>query len=83
MGVLLSVGEEQVELRVWDDGEIISEDLQNTIFDPFVRGDKARKTNGGTGLGLSISKVIMEKQRGALTYEIYQGKNCFVALILK
>lgn len=78
VGVLLSVGEEQVELRVWDDGEIISEDLQNTIFDPFVRGDKARKTNGGTGLGLSISKVIMEKQRGALTYEIYQGKNCFV-----
>ena len=78
VGVLLSVGEEQVELRVWDDGEIISEDLQNTIFDPFVRGDKARKTNGGTGLGLSISKVIVEKHQGTLSYETYQGKNCFV-----
>lgn len=78
VGVKLSVLEKQVELRVWDDGEIISEDLQNIIFDPFVRGDKARKTNGGTGLGLSISKVIMEKQRGTLTYEVYQRKNCFV-----
>ena len=80
MGVCLKVMEKQVELRVWDDGELIPKELQKTIFEAFVRGDKARKTDGGTGLGLAISKAIMEKHCGTISYEEYHGKNCFVLL---
>lgn len=80
VGVCLNVMEKQVELRVWDDGELIPEELRETIFEAFVRGDKARKTDGGTGLGLAISKAIMEKHCGTISYEEYHGKNCFVLL---
>lgn len=78
VGISLSVLEKQIELRVWDDGELIPEELQETIFDAFVRGDKARKTDGGTGLGLAISRAIMEKHCGSINYEEQKGKNCFV-----
>lgn len=78
VGISLVVLEKQVELRVWDDGELIPKDLRDTIFDAFVRGDKARKTDGGTGLGLAISKAIMEKHCGTLTCQVQKGQNCFV-----
>jgi signal transduction histidine kinase len=78
VGITLSILEKQVELCVWDDGELIPKELQETIFDAFVRGDKARKTDGGTGLGLAISRAIMEKHCGSIGYEEKQGQNCFV-----
>lgn len=78
VGISLAILEKQVELRVWDDGELIPKDLQKTIFEAFVRGDKARKTDGGTGLGLAISRAIMEKHCGSIGYEEESGHNCFV-----
>lgn len=78
VGISLAILEKQVELRVWDDGELIPKDLQKTIFEAFVRGDKARKTDGGTGLGLAISRAIMEKHCGSIGYEEQNGHNCFV-----
>lgn len=79
LGINLLELENQVELRVWDDGELISKDIRDAVFEAFVRGDKARKTDGGTGLGLAISRAIMEKHCGTLTYEVREGRNCFVA----
>lgn len=78
VGISLAIFENQMELCVWDDGKLISKDMQETIFDAFVRGDKARKTDGGTGLGLAISRAIMEKHCGSIDYVEKQGKNCFV-----
>lgn len=74
VGISLRVLEKQAGLCVWDDGELISEDLVDTIFEAFVRADKARKTDGGTGLGLAISKVIMENTAVVLNMRYTLGK---------
>ena len=40
-------------------------DIRETIFDPFVVGEKAR-THGGSGLGLSIARKITEGHGGKI-----------------
>ncbi|MFS0868798.1 ATP-binding protein [Paenibacillus xylanilyticus] len=56
-GLLLTVG---------DDGPGISADLLATVFEPFVRGDRARRNDGGSGLGLAIVKGAVEKHNGVV-----------------
>ncbi|WP_449445152.1 sensor histidine kinase [Ureibacillus acetophenoni] len=43
---------EMISIEIGDDGTGIHEDLAETLFDPFVRGDKSRINDGGTGLVL-------------------------------
>ncbi|MBQ6786506.1 MAG: HAMP domain-containing histidine kinase [Lachnospiraceae bacterium] len=78
IGVSVKQETEYVQIAIWDDGVLIAEDMRKSIFDAFVRGDKARKSDGGTGLGLSISKVIIEKHGGKLFYDVRNGKNYFI-----
>jgi len=50
----------QVEVRVRDTGEGISEEDIPYIFDSFYRGEKSRsRTTGGAGLGLAIARGIV------------------------
>ena len=58
--------EDKVILEIGDNGLGIPSHIKDTIFEPFVRGDKARKSDGGSGLGLAIAKKIIEKHNGAL-----------------
>lgn len=58
-----------IQLIIEDDGIGIDENLKENIFDPFTRGDKARRTKGGTGLGLSITNKIIQKHGGSLILE--------------
>jgi signal transduction histidine kinase len=58
-----------IELIIADDGIGIDENLKEKIFEPFVRGDKARHSKGGTGLGLSIANKIIQKHGGCLILE--------------
>jgi len=53
---------------VADSGEKISEDIQNQLFLPFVKGDSSRKSGRGSGLGLSLSKKIMDKHNGKISF---------------
>lgn len=71
----------EVEISVWDDGEPIADELRPALFDPFVRGDMARQTNGGTGLGLAIAGKIVEKHGGKLGYVRRDGKNIFLVML--
>lgn len=64
-------------IEIADDGEEIAEELREHIFDDFIRGDRARKSDGGTGLGLSIAKAIVEKHGGELSYCYQDGWNQF------
>lgn len=71
-----SVGR-MLNIDVMDDGEPIAPDLEEHIFDAFMRGDQARNTDGGSGLGLAISKAIIEKHQGRVDYRREEEWNCF------
>ena len=62
----------EFQIVIWDDGTSIQSKSGESIFDPFVRGDRARSSSGGTGLGLSIVKAIMDahnQKYGVLNHE--------------
>lgn len=64
-------------ITVWDTGIGISPDLQNRIFDKFVRGDNARAYDDvgqGIGLGLHISKRLAELMQGGIRLQSVPGK---------
>lgn len=55
----------QISITIADNGAGIPENIRDTIFDPFVRGDASRSSSG-TGLGLAIAKKIIERHGGTL-----------------
>jgi signal transduction histidine kinase len=63
-----------ITIRIGDKGVGMSKDLKATVFDAFVRGESARKTDGGTGLGLAIAKKIVELHGGKIHLETEEGK---------
>jgi signal transduction histidine kinase len=67
------VEEEGIKIRIGDKGVGMSKDLKATVFDAFVRGESARKTDGGTGLGLAIAKKIVELHGGNIHLETEEG----------
>lgn len=67
-----------VSVMVEDDGKEIAKEVQQSMFQPFVRGDKSRRTSGGTGLGLAIARGVARKHGGDVSYEYVERKNRFV-----
>ncbi len=49
-----------------DRGARIDREDAKHLFEPFVRGDKSRKSGKGNGLGLSIAKRIVELHGGKI-----------------
>ncbi|MCM1040405.1 MAG: HAMP domain-containing histidine kinase [Roseburia sp.] len=62
-------GNGQLQIRIADSGTLIEDKLAARIFEPFARGDAARRADGGNGLGLSISAKIIQMHGGTLTLE--------------
>lgn len=58
-----------VEFRMSDTGPGIPEEIQDTLFEPFVTHGKAR----GTGLGLAIAKKTVEDHGGTIAVENVPG----------
>jgi two-component system, OmpR family, phosphate regulon sensor histidine kinase PhoR len=75
--------DDQLEIRVEDNGVgILPADLPH-IFERFYRADKARsREQGGTGLGLSIVKHIVQSHHGTVTAESSFGKGTTIILRL-
>lgn len=75
--VLVTAGsdEDQIWVRVQDQGPGISREFLHQIFEKFQRVDNAstRKT-GGTGLGLAICKALVEEHGGRIWAESELGK---------
>ncbi|MFD2980340.1 ATP-binding protein, partial [Klebsiella pneumoniae] len=57
-----------VVLSVLDRGTGIDESELETIFNPFIRGDRARGGKG-TGLGLAIVQAIVQRCAGSLKFD--------------
>jgi signal transduction histidine kinase len=68
--VLVEAGRDAAGLRlsVSDEGEGISEQALERIFDPFWRGDAAR-AGEGSGIGLTLAKRIVESLGGQIRVE--------------
>jgi signal transduction histidine kinase len=65
----------RAELSVTDDGDGISAEDQNHIFERFYRADAERtRSKGGTGLGLAIGKWIAEAHGGRISVESQPGQ---------
>ena len=63
--VVVEYKDETIHISVLDNGEGVSREEQEKIFDAFKQ---RRDTQGGTGLGLSISKQLAEYMGGSITY---------------
>ena len=50
-----------VDIRMWDNGDGIPEDIRQKIFEPFFT---TKPAGSGTGLGLSMSYEIIVQQHG-------------------
>jgi anti-sigma regulatory factor (Ser/Thr protein kinase) len=54
-------GEQLVEILVSDTGPGISEEEQESIFQPYERGTAAQEDSGGSGLGLAVVDRLVEE----------------------
>ncbi|HMG93370.1 MAG TPA: ATP-binding protein, partial [Chryseolinea sp.] len=65
---------DKVEIRVRDNGNGISEEIRDKIFQPFFT---TKPTGQGTGLGLSLAYDIITKGHGGeLKVETKEGESC-------
>ncbi|MFC0211003.1 ATP-binding protein [Paenibacillus chartarius] len=53
-------------MKVCDDGKGIPEELKETLFQPFIRGEPSRRSGDGTGLGLAIAHRAIVLHEGTL-----------------
>jgi PAS domain S-box-containing protein len=74
--------DDQIILRVSDNGPGIPPGEQTRIFDKFFRASNAPDSVQGSGLGLAIVKSIVESHRGRIWVEsnLGQGTTFFVVL---
>lgn len=50
----------QEQYQIINTGVMLPEDEIAEIWEPFIKGDKARTNVGGTGIGLTIVRTIMD-----------------------
>ncbi|GAA4223149.1 two-component system OmpR family sensor kinase [Streptosporangium album] len=75
-------GPGKAELTVADDGPGIPRELQEELFERFVRADKARsRASGGSGLGLAIVRAVVAAHGGTVDVESRPGRTVFRVLL--
>ena len=76
--------DDQVAVRVQDNGAGIPADRQALIFEPFVQGERAlNRPTEGVGLGLAISRELAQGMGGTLTVESEVGRGSVFTLTLR
>ncbi len=81
--VRCEIDHENVRFAVRDTGRGIRQELLDTIFEPFVQGDRSlTRTAEGTGLGLSISRQLARAMEGDIRVQSAPGKGSTFTLVL-
>ena len=72
--------DDEVEIRIEDNGTGVSSDIKDKIFEPFFT---TKPTGSGTGLGLSLSYDIITKgHSGTVTVKSERGKGATFIIAL-
>jgi signal transduction histidine kinase len=75
--------EEMVYIDVRDTGRGIRAELLDTIFEPFLQGERSlTRTAEGTGLGLSISRQLARAMGGDVRVKSNPGEGSIFTLLL-
>jgi two-component system sensor histidine kinase CssS len=69
---------DSVEVTISNDGEMISEEFKDVIFDRFQKGDK-----GHIGIGLAIVKAVIEHYGGSIRVDSSSKWTCFILTFKK
>jgi signal transduction histidine kinase len=75
-------GDTSVELRVENTGPPMESLDMAALFQPFMRGDWARRNRGGHGLGLAIVRSVATGHRGEVIAEARKGGGLIVRVRL-
>jgi len=68
------LGEGEIQLDVWNQGEGVKEEEAKILFEKFSRLERRAGKRTGTGLGLYITKTIVERHRGRIWVESKFGE---------
>lgn len=75
--VSISFSEKKLMITISNNGKLLSENEQNILFQPFMRGKNAINKSG-LGLGLRIVRRILIQQNATINYQISEDhKNTF------
>ncbi len=72
-------GEDQIEIRIRDNGNGMPPEVVEKIFNPFFT---TKPTNRGTGLGLAISRDIVQKHDGSVRVDSEPGEFTEMVVLL-
>jgi two-component system phosphate regulon sensor histidine kinase PhoR len=81
--VTVSDREDEVVIRVEDNGIGMTASEMKHVFKPFYRTDQQRAgDSGGVGLGLSIAQHLVNQQKGSITIDSRPGEGSTFAIHL-
>jgi signal transduction histidine kinase len=68
----------ELQIAVRDHGPGLSDTDRDRIFEPYYRGEEARRRATGFGLGLAVSRQLVEAMGGRLWLESPGDGACFI-----
>jgi signal transduction histidine kinase len=81
--IAVTDSDEELTIRVLDNGPGIPEAELERVFEPFYRLESSRnRATGGTGLGLSIARDVAQAHGGSLTLANRSGGGLEAKLVL-
>lgn len=71
IGVATRSDGHQIEIRVWDTGTGIADDIRDRVFEPFFT---TKRVGLGTGQGLATARAIVERHGGTIGFDTEVGR---------
>jgi two-component system sensor histidine kinase RegB len=76
--IFLLSNEEQLRIKVEDDGEGFSKQILGFLGDPYINKKDLDKNKEGLGLGIFIAKVFLERLSAIINFYNLEGKGAVV-----